>query len=251
MLTRDRPEMAARAVRSFRAQTYPAKRLLIYDTGQDNMCDLADSIEVLETDEDIEIVESQAADHHGNLKTIGYLRNRAIHQAEAHDIIIHWDDDDVSHPRRIEEQIALLKSSGAECVGYREVLFWRRLGGMKSWDAPEAWLYSVPNPSWACGASFCYWRSTWERRPFPDLPKRGVVGGSSEDVAWRREVKCIGVRGIGSAMVAEPHPPDEDMPRLVCGIHGGNTMQYELEKYPDSWRRVPEWDAACRRMMEL
>ena len=32
MLTRDRPEMAKRAVASFRAQTYGNKLLLIYDT---------------------------------------------------------------------------------------------------------------------------------------------------------------------------------------------------------------------------
>ena len=42
------------------------------------------------------------------------------------EILIHWDDDDYSHPNRIAEQVALLQSSGADAtVGFREMLFWR------------------------------------------------------------------------------------------------------------------------------
>ena len=53
---------------------------------------------------------------------------RSMRQSRAmttHDILIHWDDDDYSHPNRIAEQVALLKSSGADVVGFSEMLSWR------------------------------------------------------------------------------------------------------------------------------
>ena len=113
MLTRNRPDMARRAVRSFESQTYQNKRLVIWDTvcgptvrhaGHFQHCTIGDAGE-----------------------SIGKLRNQANALCRE-DIIIHFDDDDVSHPNRIAEQVAHLQASGAECVGYREMLFWRVTG---------------------------------------------------------------------------------------------------------------------------
>ena len=122
MLTADRPELAKRAVECFRRQTYPNKTLLIYDTGTDDAEDCPADYPLI-----IWIPEE------ARRRTIGELRNAAnshIEGVEVHlesgttkdcgavgiihwaDIIIHWDDDDYSHPNRIAEQVALLQSSG-------------------------------------------------------------------------------------------------------------------------------------------
>lgn len=281
LLTRDRPEMAARAVRSFREQTYQNKRLYVYDTGKTPCTDaLPDGYP------DFNIV------YHRGLPdepvTIGMLRNRAnwwgirpssTSEPDA-EIIIHFDDDDYSHPHRIAEQVAFLQSSGADVVGYDELLFWRNLasGGWSEqssggWSG-EAWLYShnrVPNRH-APGTSFCYWRKTWERKQFnPQLPRRG---GTGEDYAWLNEGGwCPELATMSSIPQTEvrwtEHPdtcdcglcgpgqrrvvsgPWPGSPRLIASIHGGNTMPYGPEKYPDNWKRVPEWDAYCRERMAL
>jgi glycosyltransferase involved in cell wall biosynthesis len=123
ILVNGREAMVQRALAAFRAQTYPAKRLLIYDTSP--VVDLWDTLGLVD-DGDVEIIDSAAIDHHGRRKTIGHLRNRANHHAvsEGVDIIAHLDSDDWSHPRRLQEQVALLEASGKMCVGYRELLFW-------------------------------------------------------------------------------------------------------------------------------
>src|SRR5258708_3294771 len=92
MLCHGRDEMAQRAIRSFTLQDCENKKhLLIWNND--------------------------------GTKPIGTLRNEANAQVDA-DIICHFDSDDWSHPNRIAEQIAQLQSSGAECVGYNEMLFW-------------------------------------------------------------------------------------------------------------------------------
>ena len=125
--------MARQAVEAFRRQTYdPTRRmLLILDTGDlswyDGRCDAENELHV----EPIRAGE-----------TIGELRNYAATFAESGDIIVHWDDDDLSHPNRIAEQVALLQSSGADAVGYRQMLFWREpMNGVPGTNG-EAWVYT-------------------------------------------------------------------------------------------------------------
>ncbi len=275
MLSRDRPEMAERAARSFFAQTYPNKKLFVMDS----------SDEPLKTSEWFAFPGAKSGMIYGCRATdnpdsyqakrgpIGRMRNTADREAiSTHalgpDIFIHWDDDDYSHPNRIAEQVALLQASGKECVGYRDMLFWRYdmarpwdsvncACGNKYWrsGAPcpqchaypdgEAWLFQHPSPSYCLGTSLCYWRHVWERRPFPDLPKNN--SGEGEDTAWLKGVDSLGVRTYDG--IAHD---DNFEPRMIASIHGANTMHYEkvLRESP-SWRRVPEWDAHCRERMAL
>ncbi len=244
MLTRDRPAMAARAVAAFRAQTYARKRLVMWDSGP---IPFAFSMDLPDNESCIEDVPDFA---------IGNLRNRAAEWScnssePTPDIFIHFDDDDLSHPNRIAEQVALLQSSDTECVGYNEVLFWRKFtadggGLLGDWERGkdgEAWLYSNPDPSYAAGASLCYWRSAWERQPFSDLQ----VG---EDRDFIRRVKTVGVSGIPDA-----EPGWQKAPRLIQSLHGGNTWDGNIEaaiaKGSREWRRVPEWDAYARERCSL
>ena len=235
MLTADRPHLARRAVESFRSQTYPAKRLLVFDTGDGALHDL-------------DIGDGDAPEWYaqrGKLdgaRTIGELRNLAagFPMAVNADILIHWDDDDWSHPNRIAEQVTLLQSSGADCVGYNSMLFWRQdQNGMDALS--EAWMFRQPAPNYALGTSLCYWRKVWERNPFK-ATSRG------EDLDFCRALKCVGVPANPSDFRPEP--------RMIARIHGGNTMMgasYTPEKMreaPDQWRRVPGWDAYAGSVME-
>jgi hypothetical protein len=215
MLCHGRPEMARRALECFAAQTYECKVLSVWEAPG----------------------------------SIGKLRNQANARAEA-DIIIHWDDDDWSHPNRIAEQVALLQSSGAECVGYNEMLFWRcprgdELGASPKGcdtashaprDSGEAWLYTGPSAQYCLGTSMCYWRETWEQNPFED------TNAGCDDLYWH---------GRGLRMVAESSVLMADaQPRMIAAIHGGNTCA-AIDPTSTDWRRMPEWDAYCSERMAL
>ena len=246
LLTHDRPEMARRAVECFRAQTYGTKVLFGLDTAEHHAPGLPWG------DRDATVMWSP-----GLALTVGELRNYAIRAALGHhdfDAVVHWDDDDWSHPNRIAEQVALLQRSGADCVGYNEMLFWRERR-RQSFEiktesdlgliAGEAWLYSNPNPGYSLGTSLCYWRKTWERKQF----RNTSVG---EDMQFITGLKCVGVPAFGCKGEALHDP------RMIARIHGGNTsnaytrekMEAESQRPQPHWRRVPEWDAHCRSIME-
>jgi hypothetical protein len=236
-LTKDRPEMLRRAVQSFREQTYSNARLAILDTSPQ----LARRYETEEWDIGYFCDPTEKADW-----SIGRLRNYvpSVLRSGPPDIFIHWDDDDWSHPNRISEQVAHLQASGADVVGYNEMLFWRRVqvpNVEPDLFENQAWLYRKSNAR--LETSFCYWRKTWERKPFPDGPKLGPRGYSGgEGYSWAQGLKMETVSGI--------HPV-----ALIASIHGGNTMSYDIEgmiaRGSDNWKRVPEWDAYCLERMKL
>lgn len=258
LLTRDRPEMARRAVESFQAQTYQAKRLLVWDTGT----------QTLETpwyeEEDYPDVAHVIADRS---ETIGALRNDANSFWNAYPIIVHWDSDDWSHPNRITEQVALLQASGADVVGYNEMLFWRDkqvpIYTMHGDGAPfpagsaefagfeergEAWLYTSLRPTYAPGTTLMYRREYWERNPFLDLPLNR--DGTGEEDAFLRNARVVTESSLHS--YTDVRYLDHTTPRMIARIHGGNTMHYNPEKGVEggSWKRVSEWDQRVREIAE-
>ena len=252
MLTKDRPQMAARAVRAFEAQTYERKRLMVLDAA----------------------LPGRAG------KSIGYLRNEALTEACVHfepDIFIHWDDDDVSHPSRIAEQVAHLQSSGADVVGYKEIIFWRMdlarsHGKIVDGGPGQAWNWK--NAQGTAGSSFAYWRKTWEQKPFPDQPRPGCVTG--EDYSFVQGLNFAAVSGIPRTRHqracerfkartifencvdcdrTQREHAEHGEPRLVASIHGGNTSSYDLEgmiaRGSREWRRAPEFDNYARKVMVI
>ena len=224
MLTKDRPEMAARAVRCFRTQTYENKRLFVLDTGRERF--------QVKQEDGVYAKYFQR----GMPQTIGGLRNEANSYGSpaclGADIICHFDDDDLSHPRRIEEQVALLESSGKECVGYNDMLFCR-------YGAPiQVWRYRLPLPGYALGTSLCYWRRAWARNPFPDK-------SNGEDWGFLKGVSCK-----SETAVHQPIMGCEVMaPRMIATIHGGNTAT-RLDPSKSEWTRELEWDKRVREILE-
>ncbi len=241
-LMNGRHEMVERAIICFRKQTYQNKRLVILDTGSPwKMETTAD----FPKDPDIDYYPWT------NKGSVGALRNLANRLVES-EIIIHWDSDDWSHPQRIEEQVELLQSSGKQCVGYREMLFWNTSPGQFC----GTWLYKNTSHKYCLGTSLCYWRKVWEERPFPNAPK--VAGESGEDTLWLREINSKGVSSIPWDTYHDSmEGTDIELwePRMVASIHGGNTStQYQdivgMQSSP-SWKRAPEWDKYCAGVMHL
>ena len=280
MLVNGREAMVRRAIQSFCEQSYPHKALLLYDSGSPALPPHAN----LKTHDSWLYVSHVLAT---GGKTIGRLRNEAIELAlqdkRKADIFVTFDSDDWSHPQRIAEQVALIQSSGADCVGYRECAFWdsRKVqgGGIAgAWargQAGEAWTYRAPDPRHIVGASMMYTRTTYERNKFRDI-------NTGEDYHFAMRCNVVGVSGIedlsgvtvNSPVIdvtrgglfggpADAHrryvsgPPQVSIgkgkscePRLICGIHGSNTADYsKLSR--QTWRREPGLDEICRERMKL
>lgn len=270
MLTKDRPEMAKRAVESFRAQTYRNKSLIVWDTSLE--MDPSKRLNIMELRP-----HCQHAFYGPQEYSIGRLRNNAIKYGAVDvscavgehkqligrpDIIVHWDDDDYSHPFRIEEQVNDLMSSGADAVGYSDLMFWRvprsfdtanthpkgcacgHCDGKETvvatitYHSGEAWQWfartSLTPPP---GSSLMYKREAWERHNFKD---------TSQGEDWDFWKHCNG-RSYPSMREGEP--------RLIASIHGGNTSAYNLDaeigKAGSNWKRLPEWDERLKEIMKL
>ena len=257
MLTADRPELAAAAVRSFRSQTYENKRLLVVNSGTGPLFEQsADLMEPCFIGADAMTI--------GELRNLG---NQSVCELSfPADILIHWDDDDWSHPNRIAEQVAMLQSSGAEVVGYNRMLFADcrvfdfdsdkmtvvdededsiSIGTGNLISMPEAWIYTGE----ILGTSLAYWRKTWERTPFEANHVLNEDGGFVSQV-----------RAKGGKVVAVDSIVQEDQgrigcltPRMIARIHAGNSSNpaynpEQMAAHPLHWQRTPEFDSYCRRM---
>ena len=297
MLTADRPELARRAVECFRQQTYQEKQLLIYDTGTDDAEDCPGDYPLV-----IWIPEESRGPH--NRRNCAKPRTLTSEGVEVdlsagHLEGLRWGHPDpLGPPTTFPIRIAsspnrshLLQSSpGAECVGYREMLFWRegrRLalseipgsalndGCTDGFEPGEAWLYTNPDPRYALGTSLCYWRKTWERKPFEALPT-SAPDSASEDARFIAGLNCVGESAFrgqpwetvicacgnryprsGSPCAKCNEYPLDGPLCMIARIHAGNTSQaYDPRNMERSnkikggpWRRVPEWDAYARSVM--
>lgn len=243
--TADRQLLTDRAVRSFMAQTYENCGMIILDNGN----------EPYEPREGLS--PNRITYRRPDKKPIGALRNDACELAIANgaEIIIHWDSDDVSHPRRIAWQVIELQL--CDVTGYSDVLFWDttkcqilvdpsqpigtflgvpcdlpKMVGVQS--APEAWLYEAQRRNYLVSASLCYWAKTWQSRKFP-----AISLGESREFVRDRKI------WVGDGIVGP-------VPALICGIHGGNVNNYDVSRGPGThgFKRVPEWDNRIRKIME-
>ena len=240
MLLKDRDAMAARALESFKRQTYENKCLLILNTGRGPF---------LEVESDIVKEPCVVGADALGMGALRNLANRKAVEAFEPDYIAHWDSDDWSHPLRLDEQIAFLEYVGQSIglVGYRDMLFWdTRTGqfdGMEaaSIDQPrnEAWMYRHGNPRYVVGSSMLYRTRVWQYLQFNEGDR------VHEDHHWWSH--------ITSQALAGTSVPSTGYPRMICSIHGSNTSEgYTPERMvAPSWMRVPEWDEHCGKVMKL
>jgi O-antigen biosynthesis protein len=142
--TSKRAKWLPRAIRYFRSQTYPHKKLLLIQDDGDDLLRFADE------DIDVSIVSRCAS--------LGIKRNAAVSIASG-DIIAHWDDDDWNHPDRLQLQVRALVESGRSVTGFRRMHFW---------DGAVCRMYSGA-PNYAIGTSLCYRRQWAITHPFRSL----------------------------------------------------------------------------------
>ena len=264
LLTADRPEMTRVAIECVLFQTYKMS-LCVWDSGEVPV----DTSDLPERAIEGCWIKTNATTCNGK-RTIGELRNAAnsFVAAQGIDIMAHFDSDDWSHPNRIAEQVRFLQSSGAGCVGYNEMLFWREQYLVKNGMAVpveptrnpveysdgiamgQAWLYRHPSDRYALGTSLCYWASAWNQRPFRHIN----VG---EDKDWINGVDTRGVTSLGR-MIGPGEFDYSAEPRMIARIHSHNTTTLyrngEMEKNAASinpqWKRVVDRDEQLRRIME-
>lgn len=208
-----RPQMLARAVRSFQAQRYANKKLAVLHSGENPP--------TVDGGNEIHVTWMPP---NGRARSIGELRNLAnalsVSGALDCEIIAHFDDDDWSGPERLTEQVELLRTSGRQAVGYHQMLFWDTTG-----EQPEAWLYSSPNLRYCLGTSLLYWRKVWEKAPFEHL-------NTAEDLTWQNKVKTEAQSSLG--------PP----PRMIATLHGQNTCA-RIAKDRREWARHTQLEKDC------
>ena len=116
MVTRDRPQLAARAIECFLAQSYPRRELVIIDSGERDH--LRHGVEAIGLPPlTLRRVPPDAL-------SLGELRNLAVRCASGQ-YVCAWDDDDLSDPDRLSVQMAAIDALNADaCFLTREQLWW-------------------------------------------------------------------------------------------------------------------------------
>ena len=116
MVTRDRARLAAASIRSFCGQTYRDRELVVLDESGDNA--LGRHVAAL-ADPAIRYVRLEPQG-----LTLGELRNLAVQESRGK-FVARWDEGDISHLRRLELQMAAIRSlETAASFLLRKLIWW-------------------------------------------------------------------------------------------------------------------------------
>lgn len=189
MVTKNRTDLARRALACFAAQTWSNKEIVIVDDGDDDYEDVLTPFRATHA------VRYVRLSNDGELK-LGGLRNRALDEARG-EYCIQWDDDEWYHPQRIEQQMLALQQQRLDAV----VLRWT-LMHLDSADFLEH-PYRVQLRRGTPGTVLH--RRT--RARYPNLPK-------GEDTVFRRRLAAAG--RVGSMGAPHSH-------LFMRCYHGANT----------------------------
>lgn len=237
MLTRNRYQMAMRAIECFRSQTYQRKQLFILDNSdegeaRDGFARLAGAVRDLSG---VRVVRHQERQTVASLRDFARLHSASMAPGEA-DLICHWDDDDWSAPKRLEYQVCQMARGLMQGVSaFDRMLFWDQLN-------LEAWEYRGS----PLGTSLMYPRLLATAVPFED-----GGAGAGEDTRWLSKLRVRGVPIFtGPALLLDTTHRVELFPLLVAGIHRTNhtSSAYELVQMFENtqhWTRKPAFDNHC------
>lgn len=150
MVTRGEVAQIAFAVKSYQAQTWPNRELVVAAPR-----DAVSAIEALLRQMGVARFSVHAADQG---LTLGDLRNFVIARAQG-DVLMQWDDDDLHDPLRVALTTAVLVKSGAAMAYLTRWLLWwpaRRIAAISSRHLHEGslavWRDHAPvYPALACG----------------------------------------------------------------------------------------------------
>lgn len=127
------------------------------------------------------------------------------------DIILHWDDDDWSHPERIATQVRILREpaaageSGKQVTGYHDLLYYRP-EDRSFWK----YVYQHPQTPYITDTTACYYRSWWEQHRFPAM---GVGADNQFSLEAGRLGQLASMDGYGM-VVARAHAGNSYQPRF-------------------------------------
>jgi len=216
MPTAGRRRWVPHAIRYFLRQDYPNRELVIVDDGEDAVDDL------LPDDPRIRYFRTAPG------LSLGAKRNVCIESSRG-DLILHWDDDDWSAPRRIRKQVSALLDAGADVCGMPRMLYY-------DLRARRTWLYEYADAEhrrWLAGNSLLYTRDFWQRTPFPD-----VRSGEDTLFLWSHsldravavedaelQVAILHARNTSPKLIG--HPGWTPWPGDVRGILGNDLGHYE------------------------
>lgn len=117
------------------------------------------------------------------------------------DVLVHFDDDDWSHPERIADQLTLMRTSGAEVVGYHDLLYYR-IADKSLWS----YKYQGRPCVYATGTSQMYRKSWWAKHKF-NLAQTGEDSQFSACAAKHKVLASV-----------------EGRKMVVARAHAGNTF---------------------------
>ncbi len=183
-----RADFLKRSVQCFKDQTYPNKKLLIWDPGFKHVDYGAENI-----------IHATPAE---KPSTVGALRNAALEfaRSEEFDYVAHWDYDDWSAPCRLLVQLAHSLKTSRYVTGFSD---------MTMYDTQRdcVWQYTNAALSYALGTSLFYHRDAWREVQFPDK--------TPEDNVWRKLID--GHMGMSRSSLLE-----DGSPIMIQTVHGGN-----------------------------
>ncbi len=148
MASRGAIDPAQHAIACFRRQSYPRRELVIACATPENALS-----RLVASAADIRVIDVPGA------SSVGALRNAAIAEARG-SLLCVWDDDDLSHPRRLAWQVqALLAADARACLLSRIFLWW-------------------PDREWLAVSSSRMWENTLiafadAMPPYPDMRRGG------------------------------------------------------------------------------
>jgi O-antigen biosynthesis protein len=202
MPTADRPAFIPLSVRSFLAQDWPNRELLVVDDGRDAVDDLVAGVPGVRY-----LRLPQRA-------SIGAKRNLACRQARG-ELIVHWDDDDWYAPSRLTWQATPIVAGRADVTGL-ESRFTLRFPAGQFWTAGSEQHHRMFFGDVHCG-TLMFRRSIFTQGVrYPDASQ-------AEDAAFLHEAMRRGHR------LVRLENPDV----FVYVRHGSNTWRFEPEKFPD------------------
>ena len=195
MVTRERPERAIRAIRSFAAQDYTNKRLVVVcdGAGDGRLSDAIASVSSLDV--------TMTTRPLGRL-TLGALRNLAVDMAGA-EYVTQWDDDDLYHVSRISLQVASVLLHDADaCFLTDQLHYIERTRSLYwcDWSAPREhgpWARTIPN-TLLCKTGV-----------MPRYPESGPLSARSEDLFVMERLlagaRTVATKGVGYLYVYVQH----------------------------------------------
>jgi glycosyl transferase family 2 len=165
-ITRNRRIFLRKAIDYFwrSRRLYPGdSQLLILDGSSEHFRDWIDWPYVLYLHEPSSVMQA------------GEAHNRLCELAKG-DIILQWDDDDWQHPMRIARQVNTLLQAPGDSFAFTSRYYWYHLQQKQACKA-KSWM----GGEGSTGATFAYWKETWKKTPFRDIP----IG---EDVPFQRDL---------------------------------------------------------------